>query len=677
MTRRRRRRGKPGRPLALVWGCLALSVGGPAPEAARGTALPEWALEAAGRASPEPGSAIDWLHQETFVEPLAEGGVRVRQRLAGRILTVDGKQLLSTHSVAYREGDEVILLEAWSKAADGTVRRSERKKDVTDMAASDGFSVYGDGRVRQVGAPGAVVGAFVAFESAVERRFDSGAQSFWFGDAERPVAFSRFSLAVPEGLKWTLVTRRTDGEPAVEEQRSERGVVLTARDLRPLPPEPYRPVENALLPSVSARWWDDAGGRGYETWTAVANWYRELTDPVLQDAGEAQQLGQALKPEAAEGFLNALSGAFDFAARAVRYVSIQIGVGGYRPYSPAVVCKNRFGDCKDKAFLVRSLVGAWDVRSYPILVRTRDLGEVDPDVPSPGQFNHCVVAVVLPDGVGETLWNTIDVPGIGRLAVLDATARQLGPWDLPLMDQGTLGLLVHDDGGALVRLPSQPAAGARTSRRLEAALGPDGMLTRGTLTESWSGTAAGSVRGFYSGKREDQHQRDVAADLQGRFPGMQIADYRIEGLDNPGLDILERTTVAGGRLGRRVGDLLIVEPGRLARGLMNALPAPPRRWPLHAGQPRLEAVEVTVAPPAGWTPEGLPDGVEIQTEDVVAEATWTLEDGHLVYRRSARLLTAVIPVERYAVFRDQIARIERADREGIVLVPSLALPSDP
>ena len=100
-------------------------------------------------------------------------------------------------------------------------------------------------------------------------------------------------------------------------------------------------------------------------------------------AAFAHSKGLRLKPAAPDKIAESLARAFEFAARDVRYVSIQIGIGGYKPHTPSQVCSNRYGDCKDKAFLLSLLLRELGAEAYPALVNTKLRRRLDVFLPSP------------------------------------------------------------------------------------------------------------------------------------------------------------------------------------------------------------------------------------------------------------------------------------------------------
>jgi hypothetical protein len=629
--------------------------------------LPDWAREAADRRLEiEPERDTVWLHEERVVEPLAGGGVRRLVRMAAEVRSPDAMRDFHAVGFVYDADDEIVSFRGWSLAPDGTLRAADPEEDTEDDPLTGITADHTDARARRMMIPGLVAGGTLFWEHEVIVRPDLGAEDMFFGAANRPTAFARFELKA--GPEWERRLHLARGQE-LQLTETETGIVLTGRELASLPVVALRPPARELLPHAWVRWWRGDGGRGYRDWNEVGRWYRDLSEEVLDDPGEAAELSRRFAPAEGEPLLPGLQRAFGFAARDVRYVAIEVGIGGHKPYSPAVVCEHRYGDCKDKSFLMRSLVQPWGHRTYPVLARTRGAGEVSPEVPTPAQFNHCIAAIALPDGTGEDLWPVAKIEGIGRVLFVDPTANEGDVRHLPRGVQGTHGLLVDAGGAHLVTLPTQPPEAATTERTLTARLSERGRLRGAELVETWHGTEGSRVRRDFTGRSPAQRREDALEDLQDRFRGARVREHRIAGLDRHDEPVVERTRFEGAVFGQAAPGMLFVEPGRLGYGVVRtALPKPPRRWPLDVGLPSRERVRAELRLPEGWVPESLPLAFELSTEELDAEARWSFTDGVLHYERRVDLLVSEVPAERYRSFYQAVRRIADVDRENIVLV---------
>jgi hypothetical protein len=93
--------------------------------------------------------------------------------------------------------------------------------------------------------------------------------------------------------------------------------------------------------------------------------------------------------------------ALQFVQEEIRYVSISIGEGAYRPASPEQVLERRFGDCKDKSLLLATLLRQLGIDAQPALVNTGRGRVLDSSLPTPYTFDHAIVRMRLGDG---TYW---------------------------------------------------------------------------------------------------------------------------------------------------------------------------------------------------------------------------------------------------------------------------------
>jgi len=90
---------------------------------------------------------------------------------------------------------------------------------------------------------------------------------------------------------------------------------------------------------------------------------------------------------------------YDYVAKNFRYVSLSLGVGRYQPHAASEVLHDQYGDCKDKHTLLASLLDAEGMHAWSVLINSSR--KLDPDVPSPSQFDH--VITLLPLGK-EQVW---------------------------------------------------------------------------------------------------------------------------------------------------------------------------------------------------------------------------------------------------------------------------------
>lgn len=206
----------------------------------------------------------------------------------------------------------------------------------------------------------------------------------------------------------------------------------------------------------------------FADWEQVARWYAKLQgERVVVDDGVRKKAH-----ELTEGATTATEKSrriYDFVARKIRYVSISFGVGRLQPHAASEVLQNGFGDCKDKHTLLQAMLRAEGIQSYPVLISS--YRELDPDVPSPAQFNHEITAM---ESGTDLTW-------------LDTTA-EVAPYGLIMYQLRNKQALVAAEGklGGLKRTP------ANSPVKNQLAIKMDGKFTEtGTLDAGVEITANG------------------------------------------------------------------------------------------------------------------------------------------------------------------------------------------
>jgi transglutaminase-like putative cysteine protease len=131
----------------------------------------------------------------------------------------------------------------------------------------------------------------------------------------------------------------------------------------------------------------------FQTWDEVNQWaltlYQNSSVPSPEFSQRLDAWRRIANPE--ERVLAVLR----FVQDEVRYFGIEMGVKSHKPSDASTVCTRRFGDCKDKSFLLVTALRSLGIEAWPVLVNTTERRTLDQWQPSPLAFNHVIVAVRL------------------------------------------------------------------------------------------------------------------------------------------------------------------------------------------------------------------------------------------------------------------------------------------
>ncbi len=138
----------------------------------------------------------------------------------------------------------------------------------------------------------------------------------------------------------------------------------------------------------------------FVSWEQIGRWYAGLEKdrraPTPEVRAKAEELTKGLNSD-----LDKVQGLYDYVAKNFRYVSLSLGVGRYQPHASGDVLHNQYGDCKDKHTLLASLLEAEGLHASSVLINSSR--KLDPDVPSPSQFDH-VITLLPMTAPHEEVW---------------------------------------------------------------------------------------------------------------------------------------------------------------------------------------------------------------------------------------------------------------------------------
>jgi transglutaminase-like putative cysteine protease len=647
--------------LGLAAGILALvSWSG-----ARAADLPDWAARAAAQPTPAwaGGARALRLYDEELITVPRAGRIRTVTRGAVRVLSLSGKEEASC-SPAYRRGtSEVHDLRAWVVDAKGRVKKLD-SHDAVDRSLAGEYTLYSEVREEELSAPDPAVGTVFAWEYVTEEE-SLLAQWPWFFQIDVPSLLSRVSLTLPEGLEPAVVRFAADSLTATQ---SGRTWTWEMRDLRPVPDELLAPnawsAHAAIVLGVKGAGPRSAAGVSFADWPEVARWVDELAAPQAHVTPEIAARAAALTTGARDTLarLQALA----HAVQELNYVAILLGLGhggGIRPHAAADVLRLGYGDCKDKANLLCTLLAAGGHEAWLIFVHAGGRARVDERWPSPDQFNHCIVVMRVPRGT--KLPAVFEHPGLGTLLAFDPTAPLTAFGDLPQAEQGSLGLLVAPRTGGLVRLPAVPPEANRLERRIDAELDADGNLTA-WLRERSVGQQAVEERRLRHALSLSDYQRDLESWLAAGSTSVNLHEFSTDEDTLAGRFRLEAEYDVP-RFARIVQGELIFRAALVTRRLALALPDSARSLPIELTGTCF-AETVTVRLPQGYAVDEMPEARHVQRDFARLDADWSVDGGALRFTWLWTLQSLTLPPERYREVREMLAANLAASQSPVVLI---------
>jgi hypothetical protein len=327
------------------------------------------------------------------------------------------------------------------------------------------------------------------------------------------------------------------------------------------------------------------------------------------------------------------------------------------------VLAKAYGDCKDKANLMRAMLKAIGITSYPVAIYSGDPNYVREEWASPGQFNHCIIAVRVSD---ETQVATvISHPTLGRLLIFDATDEDTLLGDLPDHEQGSFALIVARNDGALMRMPVTSPEANQMQRVTEMTILPSGAM-RARVAEKSMGQSAVEERRMFRHLPRPEYTRRIESWITRGAGGATLSKAEPTDDEMSGrfqLD-LEFTAPAYAQLMQE--RLMIFKPAAVSRLDSLFLTAATREQPVIL-EPYAFNETVKINMPEGFKVDELPDPVKLDTPFGSYSTTIEVKDGQLLFTRQLMQRATTIPVAQYETVRSFFQKIRAAEQSPVVL----------
>lgn len=352
-----------------------------------------------------------------------------------KILNASGQQCANV-AIPYSPQHRVTQIQARTISPDGKITVLD-KKNIFDINLYPNFIFYSDQRAKIFTMPATEDGSVIEYRYQLNIPIQTLGHSWNFQNYV-PTLISRFSLiqALDRDLDYRLYHIQLEPKVIKPPEGYNCTYVWEARNVAALKSEYGMPPLRECISHLAIV------PLGIESWHDVARWYYELAEPQIKADDNIKKLARSLT-EGAENDEDKLKRIYEWVREQVRYIAVEIDIGGFQPHPAAEILKNKYGDCKDMSTLLCSMAREAGLEAYETLVSTWYNGVPDTSLPSPYQFNH---VIALCPSVGDSgVW-------------LDATEKGCPFGAIPWYDQGLPVLVVGKDGRAEIKTTPRAAS---------------------------------------------------------------------------------------------------------------------------------------------------------------------------------------------------------------------------
>lgn len=589
--------------------------------------------------------------EETRFEVLDPGKSRLYHKYALTVLDEKGDHY-AVEVVGYDKLRGFKSMEGNLYDGNGKKIRSLKKNEIRDLSATDDNSLMDDNRVKVHSFFHRVYPYTIEYETELQFNFNMFFPAWSPVDGENmSVMQSGMTLVVPGDFGIRYKAFNYHDAPVKKTEKGKDVYRWELNNLEAIQLEYASPDWSDMMPVVylgPVKFEFEKFRGDMSSWEGLGKFIYELNqgrDMLPADVKQTvHQLTDALSSER-EKVLKL----YDYLQQNTRYISVQLGIGGWQTFDAAYVAQRKYGDCKALTNFMFSLLKEAGIRSHYTLIKN---GNGQPhflqDFPS-SQFNHIILCVPLK---ADTIW-------------LECTSQTVAPGYLGGSNAGRPVLLIDEQGGKLVKTPQY---GIRENLQVRNAYG--------TLSET--GELKVRINTRYTAVQQDYlhgmiHLLSKDKQLEYLKKNIDLPHYDVEKFEYterksaiPAID--EHLEISATNYASVTGKRVFIAPNIITRSSVKLKPDDKRKYPvvLHFEYHDIDTTIIEI--PAGYRVEAMPAPVKVESKFGNYTSEAKVKEGKIIYYRSIEKFSGSFPPDDYNELVKFYDQLYKADRSRVVLV---------
>lgn len=535
----------------------------------------------------------------------------------------------------------------------GKQLKHSKKSDWKDYSDYDGFSLLSDARKKENEFYTTDYPFTVEYEEEDEY---SGTQGFpsWMPQKSplMAVQHSKFTLIAPVNYRVRYKQVNFKGEPVITEKGDVKTYTWELRNLPARKSELSAPpfIESTPIVLFAPSKFEVQGFTGdMSTWEGYGSFmYQLIKGRDLLPANikkKVHELTDDIISEKEKVYI-----LYDFLQKNTRYISIQLGIGGWQPFEASFVAEKKYGDCKALSnYMIALLKEAGITGKYvEIYGGTRPPPFIE-DFPF-SQANHVIACVPMDK---DTIW-------------LECTSQTASAGYMGSFTGNRKALIIDENGGHLVQTPLYKMVDNLQLRIVKAVADE-----QGNVKAAISNTYTGLKQDFPHSLMYDASKEERGKYLNSLFNLPTYEVIKSDYAEHKGIipTVVECLQIRLNNYAIITGKRLYITPNLFAGATEKLLPDTARQsdYVIRDAYKDVDSVEIEI--PAGYKPESLPKDISLQTRfGKFTSSVRVLEDDKILYYRAMDQYSGRFAAKEYTELCKFFEKIYKADRAQIVLV---------
>lgn len=553
-------------------------------------------------------------------------------------------------SIYYDMHSKVGKISAAIYDKNGSLVRKISKKEILDYSAVDGGTMYSDSRVKYIDFSYGEYPYTIEYEYSKTYNGLRTYPSWYLQGYNTAVQQSGYILTMPADLDINYQAFNLNTTPDITSTDSKKIYTWKTKNLLALKQESYSPSSLDVLPMVlfaPEQFAIDGYVGSLKNWESFGEFMHRLNEgrgelsPVMK--AEVKKITANLTTDTEK--INAL---YRYIQDNMRYVSVQLGIGGWQTFDAAYVEKNKFGDCKALTYFMRSLLQEAGITAYPALVNAGSSKnrEAKEEFTYP-MFNHVILNIP-----SENYW-------------LECTSSDNPPNYLGTFTDDRNVLLITENGGVFSKTPTTPIEDNLSKNQAIIQLD-----NKGAATIKNQAVFTGTQQEYYRNLEKNASKEDIKKYFSKivDLPSFQLGNYQLTSSPHqPEAKFSYEVNIP--RYGSKAGKRLFLPLNMI--NPMTSVPAKleKRKFAVRIKRGYVEQDEFTYILPDGTTIESIPEKEANITSDFgTYEMHIEQNKNEITYKRTLKIYPLTAPAERYNEWRNFCKEVAKLDKMKIVLI---------
>ncbi len=589
-------------------------------------------------------------HLDVELHSLTEMEISMR-----RVVTVLNK-LGNTHvngQVGYNNSIKIKDVQAIVYDKNGSEIKKIKERDFMDISAVDGGTLYSDSRVKYLKYTPIDYPYTVEFTYSLATKNTAFTPSWYFLDGymvSTEKSVYNISWNIPE-MKPQILPLHMDGY-TINTVENENRTTFLGTEIPALKSEALAPAFSKIAPKIMVRptTFNYEGFTGkVENWNDLGLW---MYSNMLQNRTEVSDKTKEEVLALTEGITDPMVKAkkiYQYVQDNMRYISVQVGIGGIQPISAIEVDKVKYGDCKGLSNYTKALLAIVGVEAYYVHVEAGNT-KIDffEDFADLSQGNHVILAI--PDGENYQ-W-------------IDCTSKTHPFGFLGDFTDDRTVMIIKPDGGELHRTPSYLNEFNRQNITASISISPD-LSLKGLVNIKTKGTQYDTH--FFLVNEDKDDVITYYKKFWSNVNNLQIIDFQFQN-NKDDVEFVEDINIEATNYVVKSGNRLFLTPNMLNKNTYVPKRYRNRSLPFEISRGYIDEDKYVIKLPAGYEIEAMPTAVSIENEFGAYYLKFDLDNNSntLTYSRSLLLKSNLFPKEKYEDYRNFRKEIAKYDNVQMV-----------